>query len=231
MNWENGGGGGNFAAGDNGGTKACPFCGEPIKAVAIKCKHCGELLQERGRIQSGPAFSVGEPEYLYQGRPSALILFKPFVLFILIAAAGWFLAFWNLPGSWLEKYPKTMDLVARHRIWAFYGPGGLALLVLFWKILSWRATSYRICRDRLEYERGVLVSRIDNLELFRLRDMAMRRTLLHRILGLGSVELMTTDESHPIFVMNMIRSPRSVYDLLKRFSLQADTDRGVFHTE
>jgi len=35
-------------------TKDCPFCGETIKASAIKCKHCGEFLDGRPR-QSQPS--------------------------------------------------------------------------------------------------------------------------------------------------------------------------------
>lgn len=32
---------------DQSAIKNCPYCGEEILAVAIKCKHCGEFLTEQ----------------------------------------------------------------------------------------------------------------------------------------------------------------------------------------
>ena len=36
---------------DNGCIKRCPFCKEAIQAAAIKCKHCGEMLNRTGQSE------------------------------------------------------------------------------------------------------------------------------------------------------------------------------------
>jgi len=52
--------------------KKCPFCGEEILSVAIKCKHCGEFLNESDTSLQN-SNKTDEPEKtLWEGNPSHL---------------------------------------------------------------------------------------------------------------------------------------------------------------
>jgi tRNA A-37 threonylcarbamoyl transferase component Bud32 len=47
--------------------KRCPFCGEQILAVAIKCKHCGERLDGRSTDGTGHGVGANAPVVTHEG--------------------------------------------------------------------------------------------------------------------------------------------------------------------
>ncbi|MHC4542783.1 MAG: PH domain-containing protein [Planctomycetota bacterium] len=85
--------------------------------------------------------------------------------------------------------------------------------------------------DRIEWSRGILDRRVDNIDMFRVIDLKMRRSLLDCIFGVGTVALVTTDKSDPEFVFEKMRYSRDLYDIIKKASLEADRKTGVVHLE
>jgi hypothetical protein len=72
---------------------------------------------------------------------------------------------------------------------------------------------------------------VDNIDLFRIIDLKLRRSLLECLLGIGTVTLITSDESDPEFEFRKVHQCRYLYDTLKTAGLQADKKQRVLHVE
>jgi len=119
----------------------------------------------------------------------------------------------------------------KYRLIAGLGLAALVLLILLLKMIKLKMTCYEVTADRIEWSRGIFDRKVDNLDMFRVIDLKMRRTLFDCIVGVGTVSLVTTDKTDPEFTFEKIRNSRRLYDIIKKASLKADKQRGVIHLE
>ena len=74
---------------------------------------------------------------------------------------------------------------------------------------------YRLYEDSIEIETGLVSRNVDNLQLFRVRDLRLRQSLLGRLVGAGDVGVTSTDQSTPHLTLRGVSEPRALYDALR----------------
>lgn len=99
----------------------------------------------------------------------------------------------------------------------FLAPVGLLppAAVWAWAQLARMGACYRLHPERLEVERGIISRSIENVELFRIRDVGLRQGPLGRLLDFGDVYVHSTDASAPDVRLQGIDAPREFYELLR----------------
>ena len=77
-------------------------------------------------------------------------------------------------------------------------------------------TRYALSEDRLFLETGFFNLKDEEVVLYRIRDISMRRTLWQRIFGVGSIIVISSDKSAPKIELKNIKKPKEVKELLHR---------------
>jgi len=103
---------------------------------------------------------------------------------------------------------------------------GLVVPAILWTVRWWmnRTTVYELTTQRLKIRSGILNRRLDELELYRVKDYVLEQPLLLRFLGLGNVTLVTSDASTPSIALRAIAQAEDVRELLRN-AVQTERDR------
>ena len=127
------------------------------------------------------------------------------------------------PSQWLNIGPFTGALVAAVGIIVgglFFPPAFAALILplayVIWKYLLVRTQVFELTSERLRITKGVINQKVDEIELYRVKDTLMVRTWWMRLTGLASIEMQTSDRSLPELVIPAIHGGTEMREILRK---------------
>jgi hypothetical protein len=116
--------------------------------------------------------------------------------------------------------PSVATLLPSILFWASLAP---LLLVFIGIFIAWQRRSW-VCviqGDRLIVSSGILFRRTDNLELYRIRDIAVM-SHIWRLFGVGDLLLITTDLTDQSITMPWMKDPHALMEMIRH---QAEDSR------
>jgi membrane protein YdbS with pleckstrin-like domain len=135
-----------------------------------------------------------------------------------IFAAILFIAIPILYRSLKNKWPP---------IWVTLACVLIAVICAVVPIIMTKTYRYRISNYRIDFERGLLSRNIDTLELWHVEDISFHQSLLDRMLRVGTIMVISHDDTTPRLELKSLPNPRPLFDMLKQRIIAVKRQRGV----
>jgi membrane protein YdbS with pleckstrin-like domain len=101
----------------------------------------------------------------------------------------------------------------------------VVILLIPWLLA--KRVRYRITNYRIDFERGLLGKKIDTMELWHVEDIQFRQSVMGRLLGVGTITVLSHDDTTPRLDLVALPSPRPIFDSLKQRVIAVKRQRGV----
>jgi len=103
----------------------------------------------------------------------------------------------------------------------------IPLFIILWKWLVVKNTKYELTTERLRMRHGVLNKKLDELELYRVRDYKLDQPFFLRLFSLGNVVLQTSDKTHPTVLIEAVPNAEELREQLRTHVEACRTSKGV----
>ena len=80
--------------------------------------------------------------------------------------------------------------------------------------LPWPFTKYVLTKEKLLIQTGILSTKEEEVRLYRIMDVTLRRSLAQRLFGLGTIHCCSADKSTPEFDIKWIPDSAAVKEKL-----------------
>ncbi len=90
---------------------------------------------------------------------------------------------------------------------------GLFLLLRAWYLVA--STRYRLTTQRLFVQTGLIAKNLEEVELFRVKDVALSQGVFDRMLGTGTVVVLSTDDTAPRLELAGVLDPMAVKEAVR----------------
>jgi uncharacterized membrane protein YdbT with pleckstrin-like domain len=71
----------------------------------------------------------------------------------------------------------------------------VGFVIILFKWIQNLATTYEVTEDRLILRKGIFVKSIDEIELYRVKDIRIDFTLINQWAGIGTISVLSSDET------------------------------------
>ena len=92
-------------------------------------------------------------------------------------------------------------------------------------------TKYSLSTDRVFEEKGLLISKHNEILLYRIRDISVTVSLWQRLFGVGTIRIYSADSSTPVLYMINIKNPLDVKELMHITVERVKEEKGVYFGE
>ena len=204
----------------------CPVCSTEVIDEAAFCHRCGAPLGEeppnpspQQRLQSaiGDKRPNNEPpeRQLWQGSFSKLAMISSWISATVLTLAFFVVAV-------VGKFGGTGWLVSVTIVFLVWA--GLVARLLYLQL----SRHYFLSNQRFVHEQGLLWREIDRIEAIDIDDVSFVQGPIERMLGVGTVRILSSDQSHPKMELPGIENVHDVAALIDETRRQERHRRGLY---